>query len=145
MFIIAFQCINSASVCHSVSVYYSSFCTTQVMKFSVSPVVRVAVEAKNPSELPKLVEGLKRLAKSDPMVQVCTRLVCKFCLICPLYFFNTAKNAEHSLQVVNFTRLLQIANKFRQQVCQFYEVATSLSKPVLRPKKNVCFRFPDPT
>ena len=42
----------------------------RVMKFSVSPVVRVAVECKNPSELPKLVEGLKRLAKSDPMVQV---------------------------------------------------------------------------
>jgi len=41
----------------------------KVMKFSVSPVVRVAVECKNPSELPKLVEGLKRLSKSDPMVQ----------------------------------------------------------------------------
>jgi len=41
----------------------------RVMKFSVSPVVRVAVECKNPSDLPKLVEGLKRLAKSDPMVQ----------------------------------------------------------------------------
>jgi len=41
----------------------------KVMKFSVSPVVRIAVEAKNPSDLPKLVEGLKRLAKSDPMVQ----------------------------------------------------------------------------
>jgi len=41
----------------------------KVMKFSVSPVVRVAVEAKNPADLPKLVEGLKRLAKSDPMVQ----------------------------------------------------------------------------
>lgn len=41
----------------------------KVMKFSVSPVVRVAVEAKNAAELPKLVEGLKRLAKSDPMVQ----------------------------------------------------------------------------
>nr|QVU21286.1 translation elongation factor 2 [Salpingoeca llamariensis] len=41
----------------------------KVMKFSVSPVVRVAVEAKNASDLPKLVEGLKRLAKSDPMVQ----------------------------------------------------------------------------
>uniref|UniRef100_A0A4W3K4F6 Elongation factor 2 n=1 Tax=Callorhinchus milii TaxID=7868 RepID=A0A4W3K4F6_CALMI len=39
----------------------------RVMKFSVSPVVRVAVEAKNPSDLPKLVEGLKRL-KSDPVV-----------------------------------------------------------------------------
>lgn len=42
----------------------------KVMKFSVSPVVRVAVEAKNPADLPKLVEGLKRLAKSDPMVEI---------------------------------------------------------------------------
>lgn len=40
----------------------------KVMKFSVSPVVRVAVECKDPQNLPKLVEGLKRLAKSDPMV-----------------------------------------------------------------------------
>jgi elongation factor 2 len=39
------------------------------MKFSVSPVVRVAVECKNPADLPKLVEGLKRLSKSDPLVQ----------------------------------------------------------------------------
>lgn len=38
------------------------------MKFSVSPVVRVAVEPKDPQHLPKLVEGLKRLSKSDPMV-----------------------------------------------------------------------------
>jgi elongation factor 2 len=37
------------------------------MKFSVSPVVRVAVEVKNPADLPKLVEGLKRLSKSDPL------------------------------------------------------------------------------
>lgn len=39
------------------------------MKYSVSPVVRVAVEPANPAELPKLVEGLKRLSKSDPLVQ----------------------------------------------------------------------------
>jgi len=38
------------------------------MKYSVSPVVRVAVECKNASDLPKLMEGLKRLAKSDPLV-----------------------------------------------------------------------------
>lgn len=42
------------------------------MKFSVSPVVRVAVEPKDPQHLPKLVEGLKRLAKSDPMVLTLT-------------------------------------------------------------------------
>eukprot|EP01122_Echinamoeba_exundans_P009366 TRINITY_DN329_c2_g1_i1.p1 TRINITY_DN329_c2_g1~~TRINITY_DN329_c2_g1_i1.p1 ORF type:complete len:880 (+),score=262.70 TRINITY_DN329_c2_g1_i1:181-2640(+) len=41
------------------------------LKFSVSPVVRVAVEPKNPADLPKLVEGLKRLSRSDPLVQ-CT-------------------------------------------------------------------------
>lgn len=42
----------------------------RVMKFSVSPVVRVAVQPKNPADLPKLVEGMKRLAQADPMVQV---------------------------------------------------------------------------
>jgi elongation factor 2 len=41
----------------------------KVMKFSVSPVVQVAVEVKNAQDLPKLVEGLKRLSKSDPCVQ----------------------------------------------------------------------------
>ncbi|KAI8365252.1 elongation factor 2 [Radiomyces spectabilis] len=40
----------------------------KVMKFSVSPVVQVAVDVKNANDLPKLVEGLKRLAKSDPCV-----------------------------------------------------------------------------
>merc|ERR1712000_575026 len=35
-------------------------------------IVRVAVEAKNPQDLPKLVEGLRRLAKSDPCVQCFT-------------------------------------------------------------------------
>lgn len=35
----------------------------------VSPVVRVAVSPKVATDLPKLVEGLKRLSKSDPMVQ----------------------------------------------------------------------------
>ncbi|KAF9107264.1 Elongation factor 2 [Mortierella sp. GBA35] len=38
------------------------------MKFSVSPVVQVAVECRNAADLPKLVEGLKRLSKSDPCV-----------------------------------------------------------------------------
>jgi elongation factor 2 len=42
----------------------------RVLKFSVSPVVRVAVECKNSCDLPKLVEGLKRLAKSDPLVLI---------------------------------------------------------------------------
>eukprot|EP00494_Astrolonche_serrata_P004369 UN04381 len=42
------------------------------MKFSVSAVVRVAVEPCNTQDLPKLVEGLKRLSKSDPLVKTYT-------------------------------------------------------------------------
>merc|ERR1712232_1344214 len=41
------------------------------MKYSVSPVVKIAVKAKDGKDLPKLVEGLKKLSKSDPLV-VCT-------------------------------------------------------------------------
>lgn len=45
--------------------------TIRNMKYSVSPVVRVAVQAKNAADLPKLVDGLKKLSKSDPLV-ICT-------------------------------------------------------------------------
>jgi len=58
-FLVKSGTITTSEVAHNI----------KVMKFSVSPVVRVAVEPKNPSDLPKLVEGLKRLAKSDPCVQ----------------------------------------------------------------------------
>merc|ERR1712023_369147 len=43
----------------------------KAMKYSVSPVVKIAVKAKDGKDLPKLVEGLKKLSKSDPLV-VCT-------------------------------------------------------------------------
>ena len=41
-----------------------------MLKVAVSPVVRVAVDVQKPADLPRLLEGLKRLAKSDPMLQV---------------------------------------------------------------------------
>ncbi|KAH8172899.1 elongation factor tu GTP binding domain-containing protein [Sarocladium implicatum] len=44
----------------------------KVMKFSVSPVVQRSVAVKNAQDLPKLVEGLKRLSKSDPCVLTMT-------------------------------------------------------------------------
>jgi len=45
-------------------------CIIKSMKYSVSPVVRVAIRPKNPADLPKLVEGLKKMSKTDPLVQV---------------------------------------------------------------------------
>jgi len=44
--------------------------TLKAMKYSVSPVVRVAVSPKNPADLMKLAEGLKLMVKTDPLVQV---------------------------------------------------------------------------
>ncbi|KAK1603200.1 hypothetical protein QYE76_016419 [Lolium multiflorum] len=43
-------------------------CQISTMKFSVSPVVRVAVQCKVASHISMIVEGLKWLTKSDPMV-----------------------------------------------------------------------------
>ena len=41
-----------------------------VMKFSVSPIVRVAVNPVHPTDLTKLIDGLKRLSRSDQLVKV---------------------------------------------------------------------------
>lgn len=50
--------LSTSEIAHSI----------RVMKYSVSPVVRVAVEPVSAGDLPKLVEGIKRLSKSDPLV-----------------------------------------------------------------------------
>lgn len=42
----------------------------RIMRFSGSPVIQVAVEVKDAADLPKLLEGLKCLSKSDPWVQI---------------------------------------------------------------------------
>ena len=43
----------------------------RAMKFSVSPVVRVAVEPVNPNDASKVIEGMRKLSKVDNLV-VCT-------------------------------------------------------------------------
>lgn len=42
------------------------------LNFTVSPVVRMSVQPTNVADLPKMVDGLRRLAKSCPLVQVST-------------------------------------------------------------------------
>ncbi|KAL4755604.1 ribosomal protein S5 domain 2-type protein [Aspergillus foveolatus] len=44
----------------------------KAIKFSVTPVVQRSVAVKNAQDLSKLVEGLKRLSKSDPCVLITT-------------------------------------------------------------------------
>lgn len=45
----------------------------KAMKFSVSPVVEVAVKCSKPTDQPKLVSALKKLSQSDPLVRVETK------------------------------------------------------------------------
>ncbi|KAJ4289334.1 translation elongation factor 2 [Collariella sp. IMI 366227] len=44
----------------------------KAIKFSVSPVVQYSVQTQNAQDLPKLVQGLKRLCKLDPYVLIMT-------------------------------------------------------------------------
>lgn len=41
------------------------------IKYSVSPVIKVIVQPKKATDLPKLIEGMKKLSKYDPLA-ICT-------------------------------------------------------------------------
>lgn len=58
------QCLTKTGTISSSEKAYN----IRVMKYSVSPVVRVAVKPKNQADLPKLINGMQQLAKSDPLV-----------------------------------------------------------------------------
>jgi elongation factor 2 len=79
----------------------------RAMKFSVSPVVRVAVECKNPADLPKLVDGLKRLSKSDPMVQ---------CIIEEVRMSSGAGSSKGFESLSWFARVLKMGRR-NSQLC----------------------------
>ena len=44
----------------------------KTMKFSVSPIVQQLVQVKNAQDLPKLLQGLRYLMQSDPLVRIST-------------------------------------------------------------------------
>ena len=43
-----------------------------MIKYSVSPIVRIPVGVTDEEDLPKLIQGLKKLQKSDPLVKCIT-------------------------------------------------------------------------
>ena len=92
-------------------------CTIRAMKYSVSPVVRVAVEPKNPADLPKLVEGLKRMAKSDPLVQV-----------------TTEESGEH---IIAGCGELHVEICIHDLIEEFAKIEITQSKPVVSYKETI--------
>ncbi|CAM0958539.1 unnamed protein product [Alopecurus aequalis] len=55
-------------------------CPIRAMKFSVSPVLYVTIECNTLADVDKLNEGLKRLAKSDPIV-LCSPVKSRSCTV----------------------------------------------------------------
>jgi len=90
----------------------------KMMKFSVSPVVRVAVEPKHASDLPKLVEGLRRLAKSDPCVLT-----------------QTTENGEHIVAGAGELHLEICMNDLRNEYCGGIELR--VADPVVSFRETV--------
>merc|ERR1719254_67283 len=87
------------------------------MKYSVSPVVKVAVKVKDGRELPKLVEGLKRLSQSDLTV-VCT----------------TGESGEH---VVAGTGELHVEVSLERLRNQYAQCEFTVSDPVVAYRETV--------
>ena len=66
----AIEDVPAGNICGLVGVDQFLVMTDTITTFKEAHnIMRVAVERKNPADLPKLVEGLKRLSKSDPMLQ----------------------------------------------------------------------------
>merc|ERR1719221_1540712 len=87
------------------------------MKYSVSPVVKVAVKPKDSRELPKLVEGLRRLSQSDLTV-VCT----------------TGESGEH---VIAGTGELHVEVSLERLRNQYAQCEFTVSDPVVTYRETV--------
>ena len=83
------------------------------MQFSVSPVVRNAVSVKKGSDLPKLLEGLNRLSKSDPLLKI----------------ISDKKTGEHILACAGELHLEICLKDLREEYCKGVEIV--VSKPVV--------------
>lgn len=89
----------------------------RTMKHSVSPVIRVSVEPKNVAELPKLLEGLRRLSRYDPLV-ICT----------------TEESGQHIISGVNE---LHIKNCLKELQNEYPRCDISASDPFVIYKETV--------
>lgn len=48
--------------------FFSQVYIFRPLKFNTSSVIKIAVEPVNPSELPKMLDGLRKINKSYPLI-----------------------------------------------------------------------------
>lgn len=57
------------------SVYSHQAHIFRPLKFNTSSVIKIAVEPVNPSELPKMLDGLRKINKSYPLITTKVRII----------------------------------------------------------------------
>ena len=78
------------------------FCQAHIfrpLKFNTQSVIKIAVEPVNPSELPKMLDGLRKVNKSYPLVVTKVGSQSLLCYQCML-FHNTHIRDEEVITVV---------------------------------------------
>ncbi|XP_060115780.1 elongation factor-like GTPase 1 [Heteronotia binoei] len=81
------------------------------LNFEATPIVRVAIEPKHPSEMPQLVKGMKLLNQADPCVQVLIQ-----------------ETGEHVLITAGEVHLQRCLDDLKER---FARVEISVSKPII--------------
>ncbi|XP_023110595.2 elongation factor-like GTPase 1 isoform X3 [Felis catus] len=98
--------LKSATLCSSPS------CPPFVpLNFEATPIVRVAVEPKHPSEMPQLVRGMKLLNQADPCVQILIQ-----------------ETGEHVLVTAGEVHLQRCLDDLRER---FAKIQISVSEPII--------------
>ncbi|XP_078097129.1 elongation factor-like GTPase 1 [Mustelus asterias] len=91
------------------------------LNFEATPIVRVAVEPKHPSEMPQLVRGMKLLNQADPCVEVLVQ-----------------ETGEHVLVTAGEVHLQRCLDDLRER---FAKVEISSSEPIV-PFREIIIRPP---
>ncbi|KAM9838070.1 elongation factor-like GTPase 1 [Aulostomus maculatus] len=91
------------------------------LNFEATPIVRVAVEPKHPSEMPKLVHGMRLLNQADPCVEVLIQ-----------------ETGEHVLVTAGEVHLQRCLDDLTQR---FAKIEISASKPII-PFRETLIRPP---
>ncbi|XP_062868569.1 elongation factor-like GTPase 1 [Trichomycterus rosablanca] len=87
------------------------------LNFDATPIVRVAIEPKHPSEMPKLVRGMRLLNQADPCVEVLIQ-----------------ESGEHVLVTAGEVHLQRCLDDLRQR---FAKIEISASAPIIPFRETV--------
>ncbi|KAM4744992.1 elongation factor-like GTPase 1 isoform 2-T3 [Anableps anableps] len=87
------------------------------LNFEAAPIVRVAVEPKHPSEMPKLVRGMRLLNQADPCAEVLIQ-----------------ETGEHVLVTAGEVHLQRCLDDLRER---FANIEISVSKPIIPFRETV--------